>query len=380
MGPVISIPMDYRYKTEEGYTEFTHYWHVLPEDLVIDGEITPKELKRGIYELAVYTSNLKVSGSFQIPAPPSSEHLHAIRYDESIITLGISDLRGIQNEIEFGWNGEQLKVEPGSKFSKLAYSGLHIPLNLEQAQLTQQHKFSFQLDLQGSEQLSFIPIGASTSVKLHSSWTDPSFKGAFLPDTREVNEKGFEASWKVLQLNRNFPQAWRGEEQFDKIKASSFGVGLLFSMDDYQKSTRSSKYGAMTIALTFLIFFLVEVVNKIKIHPFQYALVGLALCLFYILQLAISEHLGFNLAYCISTLAIVGMIGSYALSIFKVKRIVILLSLALLAIYGFLFVTLQMADYALLMGAVGLCLILAATMYFTRNINWYAIKEDQDDE
>jgi inner membrane protein len=129
----------------------------------------------------------------------------------------------------------------------------------------------------------------------------------------------------------------------------------------------------MTISLTFLIFFLVEILNKRKIHPFQYALVGLALCLFYILLVSIFEHSNFNLAYGISTTGVIFMISLYSLSVFKKIKLSLKFLSTLVGLYGFLFVTLQLADYTLLMGSIGLTLILALTMYFTRNINWYKL-------
>ena len=177
----------------------------------------------------------------------------------------------------------------------------------------------------------------------------------------------------MLQLNRNFPQSWIDTGEAEKLQNAAFGVDLILPLDDYQKSMRSAKYAIMTIVLTFLIFFLVEILNGRKIHPFQYTLVGLALSLFYILLISISEHTNFNLAYAISTCAIVGMISLYSMSVFKMPKLSMLLVATLIGIYGFLFVTLQLADYALLMGSIGLTIILAITMYFTRNINWYKL-------
>ena len=226
--------------------------------------------------------------------------------------------------------------------------------------------------------MSFVPLGNVTEVEIESNWPSPSFNGNFLPDFREVTDDGFSAKWKILQLNRNFPQSWIGRNQSEKMDEASFGVDLILPLDDYRKSMRSAKYAVMTITLTFLIFFLVEILNKKKIHPFQYALVGLALCLFYVLLISISEHSNFNVAYGISTFGIVAMISLYSLSAFKMKKLTVLLVATLSGIYGFLFVTLQLADYALLMGSVGLTLILGATMYFTRNINWYNLNIETD--
>ncbi len=239
--------------------------------------------------------------------------------------------------------------------------------------------FKYDLDLQGSNNLSFIPIGNTTDIKIKSSWNAPSFNGTFLPDERSVSDSGFEAQWHILQLNRNYPQMWEGNMYSETMHSSAFGVNLIESLDDYQKSMRSVKYAILIIASTFLVFFLVEMMNGKRIHPFQYILVGLALCLFYILLVAISEQLNFNAAYIISAAAIVVMISLYSISIFTSKKLSFLLFAILTVLYGFLFVTLQMSDYALLTGSIGLTIMLASTMYFTRNINWYTIRRKHID-
>lgn len=372
-GPILTIPLIYEYEKEDEKVTTTRYWQILPKSLIVDGAITPEKLKRGIYEVVVYKSLLSVSGSFQIKSQPDPNNLKEILYDQAFLTIGISDLRGIKNQISLEWDRNNLGVSPGSKLQDIIYSGVTIDLpsleNLDGKQVS----FSFDLDLQGSKKLSFIPIGSTTKVSLKSPWKSPSFDGNFLPDSRKLSEDGFTAEWSILQLNRNYPQTWIGSGQRQQMQESSFGVNLILPLDDYQKSYRSAKYAVMTIALTFLIFFLVEILNKRKIHPFQYALVGLALCLFYILLVSISEHTNFNLAYGISTLGIVAMISLYSLSVFKKLKLSLLLVATITGIYGFLFVTLQLADYALLMGSIGLTIILGLTMYFTRNINWYKL-------
>ncbi len=373
-GPILTIPLTYEYESDNNKKLVTtKYLHILPDNLTIDGEIIPEKLKRGIYEVVVYRSLLKVSGDFNLTVAPDPQNLKAIRFDQAFLTIGVSDLRGIKNQININWSGKDLNVKPGSKLPDLVYSGVTVELNDTEALVGKKIPFDYSIDLQGSKNLSFVPMGNNTKVSLRSPWQSPSFDGNFLPDNRKLSNKGFTASWSVLQLNRNYPQSWIGNSHAQKIEDSAFGVNLILPLDDYQKSYRSAKYAAMTIALTFLIFFLVEILNKRKIHPFQYALVGLALCLFYVLLVSISEHSNFNLAYAISTIAIVAMISLYSLSVFKKIKLSTLLATIVSAIYGFMFVTLQLADYALLMGSIGLTVILGLTMYFTRNINWYRL-------
>lgn len=387
-GPILTIPLVYeveyeiaqddKSKKKERVTELvTKYWYVLPEHLKITGQIVPKQLRRGIYEVVVYTSDLAVTGDFVLEHQYDKTNLKEIQYDQAFLTIGISDLRGIKNHIQFKWGDESLEVEPGSRITNMIYSGITVDLPVFEDNGSSLN-FDFSMNLQGSQNMSFVPIGSTTEVSITSDWKAPSFNGNFLPDDRKLTNNGFEAIWKILKLNRNIPQSWIGSNQIDKMSAATFGVDLILPLDDYQKSIRSAKYGAMTIALTFLIFFLVEILHKKRIHPFQYILVGLALCLFYILLVSITEHSNFNLAYGTSTFGIVTMITLYALSIFKARKLVWVLVSTLAGVYSFLFVTLQLADYALLMGSLGLTVILGATMYFTRNVDWYKLNIDSE--
>lgn len=377
-GPILTIPLVYEYQEGTEIVTSTKYWHLLPDDLNIDGNIVPEKLKRGIYEVVVYKSNLSISGNFDLNHTPGSQDLKEIQYDQAFLTVGISDLKGIKNQINFNWGDSMLRVQPGSRIPGLIHSGVSIFLPNLQEQLGGKVDFDFSVNLKGSRNISFIPIGNITNITLQSPWQSPSFNGNFLPDNREISQDGFKANWSVLQLNRNYPQAWTGNAPRAQMQQSSLGVDLIVSLDDYQKSFRSAKYAVLMISLTFLIFFLVEVLNKKRIHPFQYALVGLALCLFYVLIVSISEHSNFNVAYGVSTFAIIAMIGLYSLSIFKKLALSLLLIVALVGIYGFLFVTLQLSGYALLMGSVGLTIILGMTMYFTRNIDWYGLSLEKE--
>ncbi|MEP4533733.1 MAG: cell envelope integrity protein CreD [Cyclobacteriaceae bacterium] len=393
-GPIITIPVLYEYdkevekevKFKEGKelrTEIikeivqqqeTKLLHILPEELNIDGALKTEKLKRGIYDIVVYKSNALIDGYFTINPEIEPKGLKSIQWDKAFLTLGISDLRGINQAIKLQFNKEELSPQPGSRIPKMIPKGITIELPDLSTCLKKPISFSLNVNLQGSKNISFVPVGGTTKIRIDSEWSSPSFVGKFLPDTRSISEAGFNSEWEILHLNRNFPQSWFNNGHAKSLNNSAFGVNLILPLDDYQKSMRSAKYAIMTIALTFLIFFLVEIMNGHKIHAFQYTLVGLALCLFYVLLISISEHSNFNLAYAISALITITMITLYSLSVFRSKRIASLLLLALCGTYSFLFVTLQLADYALLMGSMGLSLILASTMYFTRNINWYKLK------
>ncbi|NOU60747.1 cell envelope integrity protein CreD [Marinifilum caeruleilacunae] len=374
-GPVLSIPLLYEYRDKENEViQQTKHLYILPDALKINGDIEPKTLKRGIYEVVVYRSQLNVSGTFDLNAKIDKSGLKEIQFDKAFVSIGISDLRGIEDQIVLNWGKEKLQVQAGSRLPEMMRSGVSIDLpNLEE-EYTKSVPFSFALNLQGSQNLSFIPVGGTTEVQLKSPWSSPSFNGNFIPKQREVSDEGFTAKWKALLLNRNYPQTWVDRNMGQRMQESSFGVDLIMPLDDYQKATRSAKYAVMTISLIFLVFFLVEILNGKKIHPFQYTLVGLALCLFYVLLISISEHSNFNMAYLISAGVSSLLISLYSTSVFKSLKFTGILTSTILGIYTFLFVTLQLADYALLMGSIGLTIILAITMYFTRNINWYKLQ------
>ena len=262
-------------------------------------------------------------------------------------------------------------MEPGTNIPGLINSGITVNNIFKEKPKKSSIDFSFSLQLQGSQFLGFIPLGKETNVTLSSNWQDPSFSGSFLPDNRTVNKEGFSAEYKILELNRNYPQFWIGSRNIKNIESSSFGVDLLLPMNDYQKAMRSAKYALLAIVLTFLTFFLVEIFNKKEVHPFQYILVGFALCLFYTLLISITEHTNFDIAYIISSISVITMIGFYAKSILADFRQTIVLVLILCLTYTFIYITLQVQDYALLIGSIGLTVILSFTMYITRNINWY---------
>jgi inner membrane protein len=351
----------------------------LPSELIVTSQVDPKKLTRGLYEVVVFDSKSSITGSFDLNINPDKSGLKEIKWNDAFLTIGISDLRGIKDQIKFKWGVDILPVSSGTNASSVISTGITINLpKLTTAQKDAKIPFSFKLNLQGSKNLSYVPVGAITKVDVKSSWSSPSFDGSFLPDAREISNNGFSANWKILQLNRNFPQSWIGDEYRNNLNNYSFGVNYILGLDDYQKSMRSAKYAVMTIVLTFLIFFLVEILHKRKIHPFQYTLVGLSLSLFYVLLISISEHAHFNLAYIISAMSVIIMISLYSLSVFKSKKHSLLLVGILMSIYGFLFVILQLTDYALVMGSIGLTVILAITMYFTRNINWYNLNIDSE--
>jgi len=352
-------------------TEFAHF---LPDVLNITGDVSPELRYRGIYEVIVYKSNLKLSGTF---SPPSFKEWEIkdenILWDNAFVSLGLSDLRGIQENVSFNWNGQKFDFNPGVETNDVISSGISTRIPIQNgASNNRVWEYSLNINLNGSSELNFIPTGKSNDVTLNSSWKYPSFDGAFLPDQREINSEGFTANWNISHLNRPYPQSFRSA--MPGINESAFGVDLIVAVDEYQKSMRSAKYAAMFITLTFLVFFFVQILNRVKIHPIQYFIVGLALCVFYILLIAISEHLPFKISYLIASISIIAMITLYAKSVSKDNTITKLIGFILVILYLFIFTIIQMQDYALLMGSIGLFIVLGIIMYLSRKIDWYDIQ------
>ena len=370
-GPVICVP--YRYSITENNTErwIKDVAYFLPEELNVQANVQPEIRYRGIYKVVVYQSKIIAKGNFKHPDfEKLTGKANFVDWENASIVIGISDLRGIRSNIVFNWDNEPKESMSGVNDSKLAESGVtvKIPLATNVAD-DKTYSFDFTLTLNGSRGLFFIPVGKTTRVEMTSLWDSPSFDGAFLPDRRDVTPEGFTATWSVFNYNRNFPQMWTGSEY--RLYSSEFGVNLILPVDHYQKAIRSVKYAIMFIALTFLAFFLVELISHKRIHPLQYLLVSIGLILFYSLLLALSEQMHFNLAYLISALAIIGLITAYSHSIFKETKQTVLMGVFLTTLYLFLYTVLQLEDFALLMGSVGLFIALAVVMYISRKVDWY---------
>jgi inner membrane protein len=283
--------------------------------------------------------------------------------------LGLSDLRGIQEEVALHWGNDIYGFKPGVESDEVIQKGISTRIPIPPSS-NEPWDFSLDLDINGSASLSMVPLGKATHVELQSLWSSPSFDGAFLPDDRTIGQEGFHASWEVLNLNRSYPQSFKGPVQ--GIYESAFGVNLWVPADDYQQTMRAAKYASLFIALTFLLFFFVQLLNGLRIHPVQYVIVGLALCVFYSLLIALSEHLSFALSYLMSSVTIILMITLFAHSFSKKRKLTQVIGGILILLYAFIYLIIQIEDYALLVGSLGLLFVLAIIMYLSRKIDWYA--------
>ncbi|HEY0741138.1 MAG TPA: cell envelope integrity protein CreD [Chryseosolibacter sp.] len=396
-GPVLVIP----FKTEEVIDRGKEGKEIrekiaeaffLPENLDISGDVRPEILHRGIFDAVVYQSSLKINATF---AKPDLKSLpvpdYNVRWQDAYMVFGLTDLRGISDNPMFLSGNNELTAEPSNNIGvmtrkesaeardtysydsrpttpTLSSKGIVTKLNWQGPESFESN-LSVKLNLKGSRRLDFVPAGKTTSVKLTGTWNNPSFDGEFLPASREVTENGFTASWKVLHFNRPFSQQWTGGNQ--ELSGADFGVKLLIPVDQYQKSIRTSKYGVLIILLTFMALFLVEITQKIRIHPFQYILIGAALIIYYTLLLSFSEHIGYNIAYIIASLATVTLIGLYSTTFFTSSKLSILFTILLVIFYAFIYIIILQQDFSLLLGSIGLFLIVGTLMYFSRKVKWY---------
>lgn len=383
-GPILSIPYQLK-KTETEIIETkenkpekrektsyeNHILHIAPEQLNIDVQLLPEEKHYGIYKTILYKSDISINGKFK-KLNEEDTTKYNFQWEKAYITLGLSDLKGVNNLVDFKLAGQALDVEAGGSYNNEKQLIMAIP-NLKELYESESIAFQGRMNLKGSGSISFIPIGKNTQVEVKGDWKTPSFIGSFSPDS-EIGDH-FTAKWNVLHFNRNIPEAWVDDYSYESFYDSYFGVNLINAVDHYQQNTRSAKYALMFIALTFVVFFFVEALTKRKIHPLQYLLVGIALILFYSLLLSISEQINFAIAYLIASIATIGLISAYAHSIFKNKTQTGILTALLCGLYIFLFVILQLEDVALLIGSIGLFVILGIIMYVSRKINFYKESE-----
>lgn len=383
-GPILKLPYKtytetskYNEKTKV-YTKETkthlNYAYLFPETLQSNINVSSKTLKRGNFESAVFTTDMTFSGSY-LQAELASKKIknEDIIWGRATIIVKTSNLKGIKNEMHLKINDSKYTFE--TNFTDNSNTS-----NLDELESTfinekdlpkkEGVNFSFNMSFNGSKQIQIVPIGKITTMNMVSNWADPSFTGSFLPndETKEITKDGFKADWKILHINRAFSQQYLNK--IPNLNEYAFGTKFIVMVDEYQKSERSAKYGFLTISLTFLVFFLIQTLSKINIHPFQYLMIGLALTMFYTLLVSISEHSNFLKAYLIAGTSVVTLITLYSKSILQIFKFSIFIGLSLTALYIFIYVIIQLESYALLVGSIGLFVILALIMYVSRKIDW----------
>ncbi len=394
IGPILKVPYVLRTKTiqqkeidgkmqpVEVEKTSIDYAFFLPRNLEISGKIEPKKLHRGIYDAVVYQTRCEFSGTFdfsgitELKIDPKDIH-----WEDAQLCVRVSDLRGTSERIPLQFGNATPTFLPGSLIPG-SPNGIHAPLNgIEPADhLGASYPFSFALSLNGSDVLAFAPLGEETKVRLASPWPDPSFSGKFLPSKREVRPDGFTAEWNLSYYGRSYPQQWTQSQTVESLSSSTFGVKLVAPVDNYRQTERTIKYASLLILLVFTAYFLFEAMAKLKIHPFQYILVGAAICVFYLGILALSEFCSFSKSYAASSFAAWAMISLYTLSVLKSGRKTLIISVILAILQSSFYVMTQLQDYSMILGTALLFVSLAAVMFFTRRLDWYNDAENQPAE
>ncbi|MGI9221535.1 MAG: cell envelope integrity protein CreD [Woeseiaceae bacterium] len=381
-GPVLVVPYDSVHLNGRG-EEFTnrHHLYVLPQKLDIDGNIEPEVRYRGMHNVPVYSAQLQISGSFgDTWLEDSNLSARKIDWKGVFIALGVSDARAITEIPSVRLTNDTVRFIPGgnqvSGFPPQVMAPIGRSVNAEKIRLTMD--FEIDLKINGSESLQFLPAGDTTTVALRSSWSSPSFSGSYLPEGREISDAGFSANWRVSSIGRALPSRWTDASGVGgAAHESGFGVDLYMPISVYRLTERATKYGVLFIGLTFVAYFLFEVVAGLRLHPLQYLLVGFANSLFYLLLLSLAEHIGFGFAYILSCIGSCALIIGYSWSVLGDKRRAAIMAGILLLLYSFLYMTLNAESYAMLAGSIGLWVCLGATMYLTRGIDWYG-RRDED--
>lgn len=385
IGPILKLPyllhtkvaqqkvIDGKMQTVEVEKTSIDYAYFLPGNLEIVGKVEPQKLHRGIYESIVYQARCEFSGMFDLSGIAELKiDPKDVRWEEAQLCMRASDLRGASERIPLQFGGATSTFLPGSDISG-SPSGIHAPLKgLESvSQSATPCPFSFTLSLNGSETLAFAPVGRETKVRLSSPWPDPSFYGKFLPSTREVRTDGFSASWNLSYYGRNYPQQWTQAQTIESLSSSTFGVKFMAPIDNYRQTERTVKYASLFILLMFTAYFLFEVMAKLKIHPFQYILIGAAICVFYLGILALSEFYSFGCSYAESAFAAWAMISLYTRSVLKSGRKTVIISVILAILQAYFYLMTQLQDYSMVFGTAMLFVALASVMFVTRRLDWY---------
>jgi len=381
-GPILKIP--YKSYTETSITNpvtkqieiertaTTLYAYFFPEKLQNSSNIKKEvPLKRGLYNYVAFSAAMKFEGNF---ATPDFKKLQIneedVLWDKASIVVRTTNLKSIKSDLNIKLNSQAFVFESKNQSDKM-YGELETNA-FDYASLAKNSNinFNFSILYNGSNSVKFIPIGKSTIASIDSDWNSPSFEGTFAVEgtTKKITKDGFHADWKIFQINRPFSQ--QHLNSIPNLDAFGFGVKLIETVDEYQQNERVSKYGFLVIGLTFLVFFLIQTISKIKIHIFQYSMIGLALIMFYTLLISITEHSSFQIAYLIASVSVIAMIVIYSISILKNKKFPFFIGVSLTALYTFIYVIIQLENYALLVGSIGLFLILGAVMYFSRKIDW----------
>ncbi|HHV5720765.1 TPA: cell envelope integrity protein CreD [Klebsiella pneumoniae] len=373
-GPLIAIPITETLTRMENQKEvnyqrsWVYYW--LPESLAVAGKQTVESRRVGIYSGQVWHHALQIKASFD-PLRLAALRKTNIVLGQPRLVVSVGDPRGIGAIHAPEVNGNVLSVEPGLGISGDG-AGIHMPMPALAAD-NKPLEIAFSLDLNGTGEFSLVPLGRNSELQLTSNWPHPGFLGSFLQTQREVSAAGYRAHWQSSWFANDMGSYFKDDMEIPWSRLPAFSADVMSLADQYQLTDRATKYAILLIGLTFMAFFVFESLTRRPLHPMQYLLVGLSLVLFYLVLLALSEHIGFTAAWLAASLSGAVMNGIYLQAVLRGWRNSLLFVAALLLLDGVMWFLLHSEDSALLLGTGVLALALSVLMFLTRRVDWYAL-------
>lgn len=387
-GPVLSLP--YREEFDETVSDakgarverrrIERVARFFPESQEAEGRAGVSTKSRGIFRTRIFEWNGTLRGEFALDGRFSPERSRAgstLVWGRPYVSVALLDPRGLTGTPVLQWNEKELALERGSGLRHLA-GGVHAAVPAFDPAQPQRIAWRLSIGLNGTESLAVVPLAGRDIVRLASDWPHPGFGGQFLPLPRTAREGGFDAQWATSALASKAQQQFTDQIEgrgkcAEGICADRLEVRFVEPIDIYSLSDRAVKYGFLFIAVTFGCFMLFELLTGLPIHPAQYFLVGLALAVFFLLLIALSEHIAFGLAYAAATAACVALLGVYLSAALRGPARGTAFSGMLAALYAALYGLLISEDNALLLGALLVFGLLAAAMMITRRVDWYAL-------
>jgi len=363
-GPFLVLPYELRKDKETVTGELL----ILPDSIKLDSTLSAEERKRGIFSAPILSADVEISGSITASAADAAPSGARLRWDLARVAFELPDLRSLAETPSLTWGGQELGLHPEARPGRAYAKAVSARINARPGESV---PFSARLKLRGGKSLSFLEPSGSVRASISGTWPGPSFFGYSAPTERSLVNGGFSASWYLPESSQGQPRVIDAALLANaSLSDAAFGVALLSGVDAYDMAWRAVRYGLLFIIVPFAVLFLFELLSRIRVHPVQYVLIGLANCIFYLLLLSLSEVLGFAWAYALAALACAGLCGAYATAALRTKKGLLMLP-ALALLYAYLYVALSSEDYALLIGSLGLLALLAAAMAATRKIDWY---------
>jgi len=393
VGPVLVLPYELEQielrDGEETILKQRSEIYLLPDSFTLKGRLEVKYRSLGIYRVPVYRAFVDGSGTVHTPLSGLYPADAIPVPEENRFTIGITHMEGIRGISELRWGSQQIDflADSGDVAVGNGVSATVGEITASENADGGTVDFSFDMEISGGGRADFVPLGRSSALELSGDWPSPSFLGGLLPSEMELDDKGFNANWRIPEVSRPIRPYWDSSEG-ERIDSDDHGLGvkLLESVASYKKTERSVKYGLLFLLIPFVVFFLFETLARLRVHPLQYLMVGAANVIFYLLLLSISEHLGFDMAYVIAALGVTALISIYTHSVIggghgeereengrrsSALAMYLTMPITLAVSYLWLWFTLRSEDYALLLGSVGVFVVLGSVMLITRKIKWY---------